>query len=69
MPEPLPSEVLAGMLAGFQPLLPDHVAGLPMLGLAISRAGFRNSGIGNIAGATRMAASFRSTNRRSAWVR
>src|SRR5215471_668921 len=52
MPEPAASEVLAAMLTAFQPLLPGQVGGLPKPSLAISRAEFRNAGIGNFVGAT-----------------
>src|SRR5215470_1180646 len=52
MPEPAPSDVLAAMLAAFQPFVPGQVAGLPKPSLAISRAEFRNAGIGNFVGAT-----------------
>jgi hypothetical protein len=52
MGEPAASDVLGAMLTAFQPLLPGQVAGLPKPSLAISRAEFRNAGIGNFVGAT-----------------
>jgi hypothetical protein len=50
MTEPPINDVLAAMLAAFQPLLPAQIAGLPPPSLSMSRAHLRPSGIGNFIG-------------------
>jgi hypothetical protein len=50
MSAPAASDVLASMLAAFQPLLPAQVPGLPQPSLSMARAQLRPSGIGSIIG-------------------